>query len=258
MGTPTPDRNVADVLQTIVFAASKHKDQRRKCKSGEPYIKHPVEVAHLVATLGDSSDNIELLQAAVLHDTVEDTDTTFEELEETFGSKVASMVRCVTDDKGLPKEVRKQLQIENAPKKSKEVKILKMADKIANLRDLLTKPNGEGIPTDWSVERVQQYCSWAKEVAKGLAGVAPKMDEELDTLVNGNFEYMDGKTYPCVPGYAKRMCMVIDEQTISSEDKNRLKNAVGLEHHLSNVAVAQQEANADGVRVSLIDVHEAN
>ena len=188
-----------EVLRAASFAAFKHRKQTRKSKESEPYIIHPLRVSELVATLGESGDNIPLLQAAILHDTVEDTDTTFEELEKNFGPKVCKLVQEVSDDKSLAKDVRKQLQIEHAPKKSPEAKILSMADKVANLEDLLTKPNGFGIPLGWSVERVQNYCVWASAVAKGLQGEAKLLDQRLTQLVSGEFEHMDGKRYPAIP-----------------------------------------------------------
>jgi (p)ppGpp synthase/HD superfamily hydrolase len=186
-----------ELLKASSFAAWKHRNQKRKNIDSDTYIIHPLRVSELVATLGGAGDNVHLLQAALLHDTVEDTDTTFDEVENLFGSKVRKLVEEVSDDKSLPKEVRKRLQIEHAAKKSREAKILSMADKVANLEDMMIKPNG--IPVGWSVERVQQYCAWALAVSQGLKGESVDLDKRLRELVTGEFQYFDGKKYPALP-----------------------------------------------------------
>lgn len=118
-----------------------------------------------------------VLQAALLHDTVEDTDTSFEELEEKFGKRVTAVVREVTDDKNLPKEERKRLQIVHAAHCSFEAKLVKLADKLYNLRDLCrTSPIG------WTPERVQEYFQWAKKVVDGIRGTCPALEIELDKI----------------------------------------------------------------------------
>jgi len=188
-----------ELLKASSFAAHKHRSQTRKSREKAPYIEHPLRVAELVATLGGQGDNIQLLQAALLHDTVEDTETTYEELEKMFGIKVRKLVEEVSDDKSLPKDVRKRLQIENAPKKSPEAKILSMADKVANLEDLLTRPNGDGVPVGWSVDRIQKYCAWALSVSEGLKGPSDALDKRLRQLVSGEFIHADGKKYPALP-----------------------------------------------------------
>ena len=115
-----------------------------------------------------------LLQAAVLHDTVEDTDTTLDEVEENFGAHVRSVVAEVTDDKSLPKQERKRLQVVNAPHKSREAKLVKLADKLYNLRDLsISTPSG------WSEGRVQEYFVWASQVVKGLSGTCKVLEDKL-------------------------------------------------------------------------------
>ncbi|KAJ3035940.1 Guanosine-3',5'-bis(diphosphate) 3'-pyrophosphohydrolase MESH1 [Rhizophlyctis rosea] len=156
-----PINPLGTLLTTINFAALKHTDQRRKNAAKTPYINHPVGVAHILYSEG-GVDDLATLQAAVLHDTVEDTDTTLAELESHFGAEVAHIVKECTDDKALPKAERKRLQIENAPHKSNTAKLVKMADKIYNLRDL-QKESPEG----WTQERVQEYFVWAKKVTDG-------------------------------------------------------------------------------------------
>jgi GTP diphosphokinase / guanosine-3',5'-bis(diphosphate) 3'-diphosphatase len=179
MPTPNNQQNPAAVQRILAaaqFAAEKHAQQRRKGAAQEPYINHLIEVARLIA---DSSDKLdpELIMAGLLHDTVEDTGVTKEELEHKFGPDVASLVAEVTDDKTLPKETRKALQVKNAPKKSPRGQTLKLADKISNLRSILHSP-----PADWSHERRRQYFDWAKQVVDGLPSPNPKLKAEFDRV----------------------------------------------------------------------------
>ncbi|XP_069899402.1 guanosine-3',5'-bis(diphosphate) 3'-pyrophosphohydrolase MESH1 isoform X2 [Dipodomys merriami] len=125
----------ARLLEAADFAARKHRGQRRKDPEGTPYINHPIGVARILALEAGVTDTA-VLQAALLHDTVEDTDTTPEELELRFGAQVRRLVEEVTDDKALPKAERKRLQVERAPHGSPGARLLKLADKLHNLRDL--------------------------------------------------------------------------------------------------------------------------
>lgn len=115
--------------------------------------------------------------AALLHDTVEDTDTTFEEIETQFGTEVCNIVKELTDDKSLPKVERKRLQIENAPKCSHKAKLIKLADKLYNLRDLQ-----KAIPVGWSKDRVKEYFKWAKAVVDGCRRTNFNLERELDLI----------------------------------------------------------------------------
>lgn len=160
------------LLRALTFAAHKHKNQRRKDADDTPYINHPIQVAHLLSELGGETDII-LLVGAVLHDTVEDTQTTPEELRDLFGQEIADLVADVTDDKSLPKEERKRLQILHASHKSERAKKLKLADKICNVRDILSSP-----PADWSSQRKLAYLDWAEQVVKGLG----KNNEAMEKL----------------------------------------------------------------------------
>ena len=162
------------VLRAAVFAANKHRHQRRKDAEASPYINHPLTVADILASEGGVEDPVTLM-AAVLHDTVEDTDTFEGELRATFGSVVADVVMEVTDDKSLPKAERKRLQIVHAPELSSRAKLVKIADKIANLRDIAFNP-----PDSWSLQRRQEYFDWAAAVTAGLRGVNPRLDALFD------------------------------------------------------------------------------
>jgi GTP diphosphokinase / guanosine-3',5'-bis(diphosphate) 3'-diphosphatase len=166
-----------DVLRATQFAAERHSKQRRKGAAGEPYINHVIEVAGLVAMALEEPDT-NLLMAALLHDTIEDTGTTRAELAERFGQDVADLVVELTDDKSLPKAERKRLQVEHARKKSKRAQMIKIADKISNLRSILTSP-----PADWDYERKQQYFAWAKRVVDGLTAPNPILKAEFEKAV---------------------------------------------------------------------------
>jgi (p)ppGpp synthase/HD superfamily hydrolase len=159
---------VRRILAAARFAAEKHAGQKRKGLAKEPYINHLIEVAELIATASETLDT-NLLMAGLLHDTIEDTDTTAQDLEERFGSDVTSLVLEATDDKSLPKETRKALQIKTAPHKSPRAQTLKLADKISNLRSLLASP-----PAEWSADRKRQYAEWARQVVQGFT--APNVD----------------------------------------------------------------------------------
>ena len=162
------------LLEAVVFAAHKHRDQRRKDAVASPYINHPIALAHLLATAG-GVDDIVVLQAAILHDTIEDTQTTHAELAQHFGAQVADIVAEVSDDKSLGKQERKQAQVESAPHKSAAAALVKLADKTCNLRDVADAP-----PVGWSLERRREYFDWAKRVVDGLPVVSAPMRAAFD------------------------------------------------------------------------------
>lgn len=174
---PAFDESAAHLLRAIHFAASKHRDQRRKDQPRSPYINHPLEVARLLWEVGGVRDTA-TLTAAILHDTIEDTSTTPQEIEQTFGSEVLHLVLEVTDDKSLPKMRRKRLQIEQAPSLSPPAKLIKLADKISNVHDLLYSP-----PHRWSLARRQRYLLWTEQVVAGLRGVNPALERRYDELL---------------------------------------------------------------------------
>ena len=165
---------LALLLKALAFAAHKHRDQRRKDPEASPYINHPIALADVLVNEGGVTD-FEVLCAALLHDTVEDTDTTPEELTEAFGARIAAIVAEVTDDTRLAKAERKRLQIEHAGTLSRQAKLVKLADKICNLRDVAQRP-----PASWDLARRREYFDWAKRVVDGLRGVHPKLEEIFD------------------------------------------------------------------------------
>jgi guanosine-3',5'-bis(diphosphate) 3'-pyrophosphohydrolase len=171
------DESTGLLLKALRYASQKHSDQRRKNAKASPYINHPIQVAQIlwdVAGVRDAS----LLVAAILHDTIEDTDATPDEIKAQFGEEVLALVLEVTDDKSLPKETRKQLQVEHAPHKSYKAKLLKIADKISNVGDIINWP-----PRDWSLERRQEYLLWTEKVVAGLRGVNEKLEIQYDSLL---------------------------------------------------------------------------
>jgi GTP diphosphokinase / guanosine-3',5'-bis(diphosphate) 3'-diphosphatase len=175
------DDSVGLIIKALNFAAGKHNDQRRKDAQSSPYINHLIGVAETLWTVGEVRDET-LLVAAILHDTIEDTDTTAGEIRAEFGEEVLSLVLEVTDDKSLPKQTRKQLQVEHAPHKSDRAKLLKIADKINNIHDIIKSP-----PSDWSMERKREYLLWSERVVAGLCGVSPRLESQYDALL------MEGK-----------------------------------------------------------------
>ena len=163
-------------IKALAFAADKHKNQRRKDEEASPYINHPISLANILVNEGEVND-INILVGAILHDTVEDTETSKEELQNEFGEKIASIVMEVTDDKSLPKEERKIKQIEHSAHISDEAKHIKLADKISNLRDIISSP-----PKDWSQERKNDYFEWAGKVIDQVRGTNSKLESIFDSL----------------------------------------------------------------------------
>jgi guanosine-3',5'-bis(diphosphate) 3'-pyrophosphohydrolase len=167
---------LAPLLAALRFASEKHRDQRRKGADASPYINHPIEVAELLARVGGVRD-VEVLAAAILHDTIEDTETTPQELERVFGARVRALVAEVTDDKSLPKQERKRLQREHAPRLSLDAKQIKLGDKISNVREIAESP-----PDGWPLERRHEYVEWARSVVAGCRGANAALEQHFDRV----------------------------------------------------------------------------
>lgn len=190
---PIDESDVGFIMRAYEFAAEKHRNQRRKNREQTPYINHPIRVANLLRVHGVTDRNV--LAAALLHDTVEDTDATLEDISIVFGRHVASIVNEVTDDKSLPKHERKLLQIEHAPGKSTEAKLVKLADKLDNLRSLLDDP-----PVMWTMKYVQGYFVWAHAVIAGMRGTNAGLELQLDQVMASRFHFQPIPcTFPCIP-----------------------------------------------------------
>ena len=164
------------VFKALSFAAVAHSEQTRKGANAEPYINHPIEVARFLVEVGQQSDGT-LLAAALLHDTVEDTAVTEQQLREVFGNTVTDLVMEVTDDKSLPKVERKRLQVAHASSLSHNARLLKLADKCCNLRDL-----GMNTPLGWDLDRIRRYFDWAEAVVSKVRGLNPAMDSAYDRI----------------------------------------------------------------------------
>ena len=171
---------MSDVLllaRAFAFAAEHHSGQTRKGEAAEPYVNHVADVARRVADATGGADAA-LVAAALLHDTVEDTRVTEEDVRTVFGDDVADLVMEVTDDKSLPKDARKQAQVDHAPHLSDRAKRLKLADKASNLTQIVESP-----PAGWSTDRRRAYAEWAERVLAGLRGVDPEMERVLERAI---------------------------------------------------------------------------
>ncbi|NBC82920.1 MAG: HD domain-containing protein [Bacteroidetes bacterium] len=165
------------LLDTVVYAAEKHKYQHRKGQLKIPYINHPLKVAHLLMHITKQTDPV-LIQAAILHDTLEDTPATYNELADTFGTGVATVVQEVTDDMTLPQQERKKIQIENAAKLSDRARLIRIADKICNLKDIIE------YPPLWPKSRKIKYALWAKEVVNACGETHAELEKYFEQVYN--------------------------------------------------------------------------
>ena len=169
------NRGLSLLLKALAFAADKHRDQRRKDRKASPYINHPIMLAEVLMLEG-GIDDANILAASLLHDTIEDTETTYDELKSVFGPRIAKAVLEVTDNKRQRKHTRKRLQIQHAPALSRDAKLVKLADKISNLRDL----SGERRPKGWNKKRRREYFDWARQVVDGLRGTNRRLEAAFD------------------------------------------------------------------------------
>ena len=167
MTTLVDSRSLPSFVRALEFASRKHSTQRRKDPAASPYINHPIALASILVVEAGITDP-DVLCAALLHDTIEDTETSRDELEQHFGAVIAGIVSEVTDDKNLEKQQRKRLQIEHAHTLSPGAGLVKLADKIANLRDMAKSP-----PANWDLKRRQEYFDWAKAVVDEIRDVPP-------------------------------------------------------------------------------------
>jgi (p)ppGpp synthase/HD superfamily hydrolase len=167
----------SSLLAVLKFAAHKHCRQRRKDLEATPYINHPIAVAEVLSRIGGITD-LPTLQAAILHDTIEDTETSAQELEDYFGHKVCLLVQELTDDKRLPKQERKRLQVEHAPNLSTSAKLIKIADKICNVGEITATQ-----PAEWPLQRKLEYLDWAERVVAGCRDCSPELGQHFDAIL---------------------------------------------------------------------------
>jgi guanosine-3',5'-bis(diphosphate) 3'-pyrophosphohydrolase len=169
--------NLGDLTDAISFAAQKHQGQTRKDAQGSPYITHPIAVATAIAEIGKVADR-NILIAAILHDTLEDTQTRPHEIRSAFGEEILSFVQEVSDDKSKPKMERKRLQVVHAPGLSHPARIIKIADKLVNCRDILNTP-----PKEWTLERKRGYIQWAEDVVCQIRGTNPGLETAYEKML---------------------------------------------------------------------------
>jgi len=167
---------IQSLIKAIDFAAGKHRDQRRKDVDATPYINHPIELASLLMEHAGTSD-LSVIIAAILHDTLEDTETTADEIEAHFGAEIRAIVMEVTDDKSLHWQQRRQRQIDGAAFSSYQARLVKLADKICNLRDMSDRP-----PATWSLQRRREYYEWAAQVVNELRGTHAGLEALFDEV----------------------------------------------------------------------------
>jgi (p)ppGpp synthase/HD superfamily hydrolase len=170
------------LLAALKFAAHKHSRQRRNDLEATPYINHPIEVAEVLSRIGKVTD-LPTLQAAILHDTIEDTETSPQELEDYFGQQVRLLVQEVTDDKSLPKQERKRLQVEHAPNTSRPGKLIKLGDKICNVSQITPTQ-----PAEWPLQRKLEYLDWAEQVISGCRGCNLDLEQHFDAVLKKSRE----------------------------------------------------------------------
>ncbi|CAG0921505.1 unnamed protein product, partial [Notodromas monacha] len=225
----TFENEAVRLLRCANFAAIKHARQRRKDPQQTPYINHPLGVAQILADEGGITD-VEVLMAAVLHDTVEDTDTTFEEIGSHFGPRVREIVEQVTDDPGLSWQERKHNQILNARRSTYEAKLVKLADKLYNLRDI-----NRAYPVGWTEIRVQRYFDWARQVCSGLEGTNPLLEDKLRQVFHARQRYtevhkkcVDIPGHECVPDYEAPQRVQTDENLVGSKPETRKESRLTL------------------------------
>ncbi len=170
------------LIAALHYAAHQHRDQRRKDEDETPYINHPIALLHILNVEAGVTD-ADVLIGAILHDVLEDCSGPHQmyieerraEIRDRFGEPVLVLVEAVTDDKSLARDERKQRQIEHAAHIPLGAKLIKLADKTANLRDIVAAP-----PASWSPEKVEAYADWAARVVDGLRGSHAALEELFD------------------------------------------------------------------------------
>ncbi len=172
-------------MTALKFGAHKHRKQKRKGADETPYFNHPIDVAETLWSVGAVRD-IAILIAALLHDVIEDTKTEPEEIEQNFGRAILSLVLEVSDDKALSKERRKELQVQHAPHLTMGAKLIKLADKINNIKDVTHSP-----PPDWSLQRRLEYFDWAERVVCGMKGSNQGLEGEFYRLLKEGREKLE-------------------------------------------------------------------
>lgn len=166
------------VLEAVGFAAEGHNGQLRENPEKTPYIIHPIRVTEHLMTIANVHER-DILVAALLHDTVEDTKITFADIQKSFGTTAEGYVRELTDNMSLPQEERMKLQIETAPKKSLAAAQIKLADKYDNLKSLQSNP-----PATWDQKKIDEYFLSAKKVTSSLPAANVPLKKAVDDVIS--------------------------------------------------------------------------
>lgn len=172
----TVSRFMQLLLKSVDFAARAHRDQRRKGAAQEPYINHPIEVSRLIIECEPGTDE-DILCAAVLHDVIEDCGATRDEIAACFNDIIADIVLEVSDDKALPRDERKAKQIETAPYLTNGAKLVRLADKVANVGAMLTDT-----PIGWDDKQILAYVDWAEAVVAPCRMVSTRLSDRFDAI----------------------------------------------------------------------------
>jgi guanosine-3',5'-bis(diphosphate) 3'-pyrophosphohydrolase len=159
------------VIRAAYFAGEKHRLQRRSDVEQTPYINHPLELAHILTEEG-GINCLDTICASLLHDTLEDTDTSSDELKKHFGDVIASIVMEVSNDMTLSSQQRRVYELEKVVSLSHKAKLVKIADKLANIRDVSTMP-----PMGWTREKKQDYFDFALEIINQIGSVSPRLHQ---------------------------------------------------------------------------------
>lgn len=262
MTKPSSTYNTGLILKALAFAADKHRDQKRKGVEASPYINHPIAVADVLCNEGGITDE-NVLCAALLHDTVEDTKTTPEELTQVFGKVISGIVMEVTDNKKIAKAKRKQLQIEHAAHASHQAKLVKLADKISNLRDIITNP-----PEGWDLKRKEEYFNWASEVIDKVRGTNANLEMIFDSIYmkgpepkKGIFTLVGVAPFDARQGYKRCTTPVVgvhlgEEQSADSDFWRDKTGKVYVRITSSGYVYDYQAMRIDGKQLSESDMGE--
>uniref|UniRef100_A0A8R1XYA5 Guanosine-3',5'-bis(diphosphate) 3'-pyrophosphohydrolase MESH1 n=1 Tax=Onchocerca volvulus TaxID=6282 RepID=A0A8R1XYA5_ONCVO len=174
--------DISLIIKAVDLAARRHRKQRRKDATQTPYVNHPIGVAYILTNEGQITDTATVI-AAILHDTVEDTKTTDEEIRRMFGDEIADIVKECTVVKSIKREIRMKSQLEKASKLSRKAKLVQLADKLYNIRDI-----ERCTPCGWTKQHVAEYISFAKDLLSNIRGTHDYLETALDDIINKNIK----------------------------------------------------------------------
>jgi guanosine-3',5'-bis(diphosphate) 3'-pyrophosphohydrolase len=178
------DDSLKQIFDALQFSADKHRKLKRKNKHATPYINHPIDVARILVTVGGVNDT-DIICAALLHDTIEDTQTTEKEIEDIFGTKVKDYVVELTDNMELSADRRKEMQAKSFPHKSTGAKLIKLCDKISNVSDVIHDP-----PVFWTHSRRLRYLDSAEQLLDAIRGTNENLERKLDEIIAEGREFI--------------------------------------------------------------------